>query len=272
MSRTPDNEKYILCFDESGTPKLTPKTLKRDDCMDWFAYGGVIVKGEDVQIVGKAHETFCLKHDIDYPLHSTDIRSKRENFRWLLDRNKQLHFQDSITKLITSLPLMVTAAVVHRPGYVKRYEPTHSFDTWEMDKTALCILIERAAKFALHKGRKLEIFFESGGPRENKSIIEYTRELKRSGLPFNEINMGSYSPMASSEFRNVLLGDPIAKSKKFSLAQIADLVLYPVCKSRYITDYPPVKYMQKAGMLIDQHLPEKLANIAGIKYSCFDDL
>lgn len=84
--------------------------------------------------------------------------------------------------------------------------------------------------------------------------------------------MSSYSPMTASELNDILLGDPIAKSKNFSLAQIADLVLYPLCKARYLSQYPPATLMREAKMLIDQNLPSELVSTAGIKYSCFDDL
>lgn len=266
---TPNNEKYVLCIDDTGTRDLNSQSVVREDSMDWFALGGVLVKGEHVGRIGFRHKAFCEKHRISYPLHSSDIRCKTKMFKWLTDDKKRALFTQALGEFITSLPMMVTAAVVHRPGYFGRYQKKHGTGLWNMDKTAYCILIERAAKFAQLNDRKLEIRFEQAGKKEDQAIVDYTTELKNTGSPFNPITAAGYRPLQAIDYSNILLGSPIKETKKFSLIQLADLVVYPIAKAGYQDNYPPYYQMTKAKMLIDQHLNDEHKGIAGIKYYCF---
>lgn len=267
---TPDSEKYILYFDDSGTRSLADQPARRADAMDWFALGGVMAKGECVELIRKAHNAFCDAHDIRYALHSTDIRGHRRNFQWLRQSTQRSErFVSSLSSFITSQPMVVTGTIIHRPNYFARYRDLHEGNLWKVDKTAFCILVERAAKFANYNGRKLEVFFEQSGPKEDKAIIEYLRELKRNGPPFNTNRMVGYKPMSAEVFREVVLGDPIPTSKKSPLIQLADLVLYPISKKGFVDDYPPYTELENANMLIDQHIPADLIEEMGIKYSCF---
>jgi len=239
---TPKNEKLVLFFDDSGTRSLADQPARRADAMDWFAFGGILVKGENVATISTAHEQFCATHGIDYPLHSTNIRGHRRNFRWLRhSEERSTAFIDSLTRFITSQPMIVTAAVIHRPNYFARYRDVHEGSLWKVDKTAFCILVERAAKFARLQGRKLEVFFERSGPKEDGAIIEYMRDMKRKGLPFNKERMATYMPMSEIELRSIVLGDPIPANKTVPLIQLADLTLYPICKYGFEKDYQPLR-------------------------------
>ena len=53
------------------------------------------------------------------------------------------------------------------------------------------------------------------------------------------------------------------------MSQIADLVLYPMAKGGYDSNYPPYKALKENNKLIDNLLPEDRIPLCGIKYSCF---
>lgn len=66
---------------------------------------------------------------------------------------------------LLSLPILGVACVIHRPGYVARYQDRYKEALWYMCKTAFSILIERAAKFADEQDRFLEVVFEGAGKK-----------------------------------------------------------------------------------------------------------
>src|SRR3546814_4673254 len=72
---------YHLYFDDTGSRDPDKADLVdgdvRRDRMDCFAFGGVLVKNEEVDGIFAAHNAFCRAHDIDYPLHSWAIRGAR---------------------------------------------------------------------------------------------------------------------------------------------------------------------------------------------------
>lgn len=268
---TPDNEKLVLCIDDTGSRELNPKKgPARRDGMDWFGLGGVLVKGEEVSAVLNSHREFCADQMIDYPLHSTEIRCGQGKFRWLRSPEKAGYFMPALNKFLVSLPIIATAVVIHRPGYFARYLTQHQNDLWQMDKTAFSILIERAAKFADMHGRKLEVFFEQTGMREDRALKRYGKELKRDGLPFDNKRSATYQPLSAVDFQRIVVGDPEERTKRFGLTQLADLVIYPIAKAGYDPEYRPYKELVAAGLLIESHLPEGARSSGGIKYSCFD--
>jgi hypothetical protein len=78
------------------------------------------------------------------------------------------------------LPPSVTGNVLTRErcrdrqgGYVARYNEHDADRLWLMCKTAYCILIERAAKYADSQGRLLRVFFEETGKAEDRALIAY---------------------------------------------------------------------------------------------------
>ncbi len=54
------------------------------------------------------------------------------------------------------------------------------------------------------------------------------------------------------------------------MAQVADLVLYPIAKGGYDETYGPYVQMMEAGRIIDADLSAEDRPFLGVKYSCFD--
>lgn len=178
---------YYLYIDDSGwrDPSIEPD--QRDDGMDHFALGGILVERSDKDFVKSKHKEFCDKWNIDYPLHSTEIRGMRNNFSWLNDKTKRRdNFLEELENFLVSLPVIGFAAVVHRPGYNKRYQERYGEKRWLICKTVYSILIERVAKYVLSQGGTFEVFFEKAGIKENAAIQQYSKSLKEEGHPFSE--------------------------------------------------------------------------------------
>ena len=132
------------------------------------------------------------------------------------------------------------------------------------------ILIERVAKYAIRHGRKLRIYYEQSGKREDRRILSYMRDLRLSGMPFDRDRSASYNQLSASDFQGTVIGDPRRGSKSSTLLQIADLYLYPMAKGGYKSSYPPYVDLMNARRLIDAHLLSGEQFSSGIKYSCFD--
>ncbi|MGH1349562.1 MAG: DUF3800 domain-containing protein [Methyloligellaceae bacterium] len=265
-------EKYILYIDDTGSrdPNQVPYDENRDDGMDCFGLGGILIKEGDVEDILTKHKEFCTEWDITYPLHSSSIRGGRRNFGWLRNPENAGQFFPALNEYLLSLPIICTACIIDRPGYRKRYD--HYNDRlWFMCKTAFCILVERTAKYVDSQDGKFEIYFEQTGKKEDTDIKNYVRELKREGNPFDSQNSDEYEPFTAEDYKRVVLGEPREKTKKVPMIQIADLVLYPMAKGKYQPQYGPYKALKNAGKLIDSFVPEDQINKLGIKYSCFDE-
>ncbi len=270
-----DRSKYLLYLDDTGN--RSPGTIfrqpeVRSDGMNCFGLGGMLVKEESVEELHRRHTEFCSQWQIDYPLHSSRIRGSQGRFGWLKNPNKKEEFLAALQEFVLSLPIIGIACVVHRPGYLARYSAKYDGRVWDMCKTTYCILVERAAKFADVEGRNLEVYFERCGKMEDRNIVEYARDLKRYGNPFSEDASRGYRPLSAEDYRRVVLGEPHRMTKESPLLQIADLVLYPMAKGGYDSDYRPYRKLKEAGKLIDCLVAEEEVSIRGIKYSCFDGL
>ena len=265
--------KYILCFDDSGSrdPDRTDMaSLIRDDKMDWFALGGIIVKEEDVKAVVRQHQLFLQKWNIDYDLHSTKIRGHHGKFAWLKKKENSTLFYSELGQFLVSLPVICIACVIHRPGYVIRYREKYNERLWQMCKTTFSILVERTAKYVDKQNGQLEIIFEGSGKKEDSDIIQYLRSLKSTGNPFNPATSQDYKPFTAEDYSRVIIGEPRRKTKANPLLQIADLLLYPLAKSGYNAEYPPFKALIKHNKIIDCVIPPEDMPFMSIKYSCFD--
>ena len=232
--------------------------------------GGVLIKEEDIDLVIQKHKDFCDEWSIDYPLHSSRIRGGQGKFGWLKKPENAGLFYSAIEELLLSLPIIGIACIIDRAGYVARYKDRHD-KLWFMCKTTFCILVERATKFVDERDRKLEIFFEETGKKEDREIIRYLRDLKQQGNPFNQQTSREYNPLAAEDYRKVILGEPRRKTKKVPMIQIADLVLYPMAKAGYDPKYRPYQKLKEAGKLIDCHISTDQFPYLSIKYSCFDN-
>ena len=70
-----------LFLDDSGTRLSNKKPTNRQDRLDHFALGGIVVKSEDVGAIKDAHAAFCAEHGVTYALHSNSIRCSRARGR-----------------------------------------------------------------------------------------------------------------------------------------------------------------------------------------------
>ena len=238
--------------------------------MDCFGLGGVLIDKENLDAVWDAHREFCDRWTIAYPLHSYEIRGGRGNFSWLKNPERAVEFLPDLEQFLISLPVMGIAAIIHRPGYVARYAERYDGRPWRMDKTAFSILIERSAKYARSKERRLRVFFERSGKQEDRDIAVFMKELKVEGMPFDSDNAAVYRGLEANEFRELVLGEPKGRTKNTPMLQIADLYLYPMAKAGYDASYKPYLALMRAGRLIDSVLSSGDRPLLGVKYSCFD--
>ncbi|MEN9912895.1 MAG: hypothetical protein RLY66_303 [Candidatus Parcubacteria bacterium] len=263
-------EEYYLYFDDSGIRFPDKQQMVRSDGMDHFSLGGILIKKSDRSIVIEKYKELRKKWRITYPLRSSDMRGKRGNFVWLSDKTVHDEFFKDLNEFLCTIPVIGFAAVVDRGGYNKRYKEKYKDKRWWMCKTAFNVLIERTVKHVIHKNGLLHIRFEEGGKKEDRAIVEYLKDLKKTGMPFDASTSSKYSPVEAKDFRAVVLGDPRRQMKKSPLIQIADLYLYPMIKGGYDKEYPPYKMLMKENKLIDTHLSNETITTCGIKYSCFE--
>lgn len=266
-----DRNHYYLYIDDHGSRKPDHEPDHRDDGMNCFALGGILVHEKDIDTIVQSHKFFCKDWQIECPLHSTDIRGMREGFRWLEDSVKEAErFHHELNKFLTELPIIGFATVVNRPGYNDRYKDQYGQKRWQLCKTAYCILVERVAKYVKSQGATFEVFFEQSGKKEDRVIKQYSRSLKKDGHPFETNTSEKYSPLSHDEFKKTMLGEPREKTKKCIFTQISDLYLYPMVKRKYDSAYRPWVELYRAGKVIDALLEEDVLPTLGIKYSCFD--
>lgn len=261
---------YDLYIDDSGT-RLPDRRAseRRDDGIDAFALGGFLVESEGAPQAVELHKEFIQAQGLTYPLHSNPIRCKKGNFRWLAnDESRAKQFYAELSRLLLNAPGLLIACVVHRPGYNSRYVPLYGAARWMLCKSAYAILVERAAKYAHSHGRRLRVYIESSGKREDRILREYHRELATEGMPFQPQTSHRYSPLCPEALRAILMKNPQFIKKTNPLAQLADLVLYPVVKGGYEQNYQPYRLLKESGKLIDAHVADP--EILGIKYYCFD--
>jgi hypothetical protein len=262
-----------LYLDDSGSrlPDQEP-AQGHAGLMDCFALGGILFEARKIKPILKAYTTLCRKWHIDYPLVSNKIRMYTGRFAWVgkLSDSKRDEFFRDIACMIEEQPFFAIACVVHRPGYNARYHPLYGEKRWSLCKTTFTIVVERAVKLASRRGLFLRVHFERTGPREDKALIIYQRELKKIGMPFEPETSSIYRPLEAGTFRKTLIGDPLQHTKTSRLSQLADLVLYPMVKGKYDPDYRPYRHLRDTNKLIDRCLRPEDVNELGIKYSCFD--
>jgi hypothetical protein len=216
------NETYYLYFDDSGIrfPDKQQKPV-RNDGMDHFALGGILLKETDRSDVIEAFKEFRKKWRITYPLRSSDVRGKRENFVWLAEQAVHDEFFKDLNAYLCGVPVIGFATVVDRIGYNNRYEEKYGGKRWWMCKTAFSILVERAAKYVADNGGRLKIRFEEAGKKEDRALMGYVKDLKTAGMPFDTSTSSKYDFLKVEDFRRVLLGESERQTKKSPLLQIA---------------------------------------------------
>lgn len=263
----------LLFIDDTGSRDPDRKDpLVRRDSMNCFAFGGFMIRAADVETLKEAHRAFCAKWDIDYPLHSYEIRGGRGDFGWLKNPSTAFEFLTELEQFLLGLPVIGIAAVVDRPGYVARYREVYRDGLWFMCRTAYSILIERAARYADEQGCQLRVFFEGAGRDEDSSLLAYAKDLKQNGMPFSGTAANAYNGLSAADFQRIILGDPIRQTKKSRMMQVADLMLYPMAKGGYDPTFRPYRALMDNRKLIDALLAPEHIPGRGIKYSCFEAL
>lgn len=260
-----------LYIDESGSRRPDRKAHEQMPKHDYFAMGGLLINEEDEEGAKAAHAAFCKRWDIEHPLHSVEIRHACDNFKWLYDlaTARKQEFYADLHAMICSLPILGVACVIDRPGYNVRYAKLHEGNRWKLCKTAFAIALERSARFAIGRDRKLKVFAEACGPKEDRSLKAYYADLKAVGMPFNASSSSKYGPLDVGELNDTLY-DLRFKDKRSELMQIADLLLFPMAVGGYDREYIAYRFLMRDGMLIDCHLSGEELPTRGIKYSCFD--
>jgi len=263
---------YDLYIDDSGSRYSNkPTTTSPPPIYDAFGLGGILVESELTSIIIEAHKKLIKEWEIPVPLRSSEIRAKQGYWKWLKDDNEKAQkFYESLNDLIINSPGLVTGCIIDRKGYVHRYKP--KYDTrWMLCKSAYTILLERSAKYALENNRKLKVYIEETGKREDRALKRYHKEVQTDGMYFDEKSSEKYNPLSAQNLSEVLLKEPKFIKKKNPLAQISDLVLYPIIRGRFDPAYLPYEVLLNGSKLIDCiYTEDSERNEKGIKYFCFD--
>ncbi|UTW12952.1 DUF3800 domain-containing protein [Marinobacterium rhizophilum] len=265
---------FHLYIDDTGTRCPDRKTtVTRSDGMDHFAFGGYLVAAEDIDHIDQQHAQLVTDFGLTGPLHSTKIRGKKGAFSWLrCEDDRSRAFYEQLNQFVITAPIVATGCVVDRPGYVARYLERYDNKKWMLCKSAYSILIERAAKYAKKHDRKLAVYVEATGKREDALLKQYHVDIVDNGLPFNPATSGIYAPLEPADFKSILLKTPKFVKKDSGRMQLADLVAYAVAKGQYDSSYRAYEELRKHSRLIDNVLEDEEAiRAVGIKRYCFDN-
>lgn len=260
-------------LDESGSRRPDRRPNEKAPKHDFFAMGGVLINEEEEESTRSLHTEFCEKWNIKAPLHSVEIRHSSKNFSWLHDKSQseKQDFYRALHQFICKTSVVGLSCVIDRPGYNRRYSEIYGHGRWHLCRTAFAISVERAVRRAKHADRKLRVYVEACGKKEDKSIKEYYDFLKTNGSPFNIKNSEGYSPLSSDDFKSTLY-DLKFKRKDSPMMQLADLLLFPMACGGYDKEYIAYDLLRRDKKLIDCLLSELDRPKLGIKYSCFESV
>ena len=260
-------EEFSLYLDESGSPKPSP-----NDQTAFFAMGGVIIRRGQENNIKLLLDEFKNKWNINLniPLHGTDMRSKKKNFRFLenLSQNKLNDFYRDLHSVVLQSDVIIHGCVISRQGYIDRYKEKYGTKTWEMMKSSFSILIERSAKYVNKQKGKLMVYYEKAGRTEDKQIQEYFQDIRKNGLPFNKHTSQKYNPYSSNSLSTVLSGIE-GKSKNNPVMQIADYCLHPIADMKKHPNNRAYKYFQNKKLIVDSNINTEEIEEIGIKYYCY---
>lgn len=263
---------FSLYVDDSGTRNPDRGDKPKPGEVNWFGLGGMLIREDDEHMVRAEHQALYKRWPqlSDAPLHSHEIRHAAGRFAFLnVDKAARAAFMDDLSAFLLGAPVLGHACVIHRPGYMARYEKRYGDkDRWLLCKTAFAVLLERAVKYVDRQGAKLRVYVERAGKREDGQIEAYYEALRTEGMPFAVGTSARYAPLAASTLRSVLY-DLKFKNKSSPLMQLADLYLYPICKTAYGADRA-FDALSMSGRLINSVLPASDLEQLGLKYSCFE--
>jgi len=238
----------------------------------WFALGGILIAERDEEGARQLVDAFRARWPQmkDAPLHSYEIRNRRDGFHWLKTAGDEQHaaFMRDLSQLMGELPMLGVACVVDGPGYNARYHEKYGERRWMMCKTAFVIAIERAVKHALTRKAKLRVLVERSDKTAERDLLGYYDSLRRDGHPFDAVRAGGYEPLSKEDYALVLYEFAV-KQKSSPMIQLADLVLWPLCRGGYDAQYAPYTHLRATRKLLDCIYPGEEVS-RGTKYSCFD--
>jgi hypothetical protein len=262
----------LFYVDDSGSRHADRDPEKDPHGVDWYALGGVLIKSTDKLRADSMIGTFRQGWPAlgDEPLHSCDIRSGSRRFGWLrsVPSESRSLFHSDIEKLVHALPIVVHGCVVDRPGYNARYGETYGDKRWSLCRSAFAMSVERAAKFARSRGCRLRVLMERSDKKTERRFKRYYDELIDTGAPFNPKRSEPHKPLTNVELSETLVGLE-TRSKRSLLMQVADIVLWPICRGGYDPENRSFRSLQAAGKLLDAHCDAE-SGLQGIKMFCFD--
>lgn len=263
----------ILNFymDDSGTraPNRDPLPYN-NNAREFFALGGVLIDEDAEAAARKLYDEFFTRWSISYPLHSVEIRHRRERFLWLgRDRPERDKFMKDLSRTLLSLDILGLACVIDRPGYDARYREQYGHRQWHLCQTAFTIAVERAVKYARKLDRKLRVLPERTSKIDDDRLVRYYDALQTSGPPFAKASSAQYSSLTAVEFRETLY-EIRFKTKSSPMAQIADLYLWPIALAGYEPANRAYVALRSSARLIESRLCRSQIAAGGSKYSCFE--
>jgi hypothetical protein len=258
-------------MDDSGTRTPNRKPLLSDPrTRNFFALGGILVNEEAEANPRLLHAEFSSRWSLRYPLHSVEIRHGTGMYTWLRrDCTGYVKFMKDLTRTLLAMDVLGVACVIDRPGYDARYRERYGRRQWHLCRTAFSIAVERATKFARRDGRKLRVMPERSCKADEDRLIRYYNDLKTDGPPFEKSSSASYAPLTAMEFAETL-HEIRFKSKSSPMAQVADLLLWPMAIAGYEPSNRAYVALRDAGRLIENRLSADEVEACGSKYSCFE--
>jgi hypothetical protein len=258
-------------MDETGNRQPDKRSDASRAGRDWFGLGGYIVSSDDEAAVKQSYEDFCARWDVRSPLHLTDMMAEKKNFAWIgrLSQRERDTFWSEYKSFLSGLPVVGSACIIDRPGYVARgYLEKHPNTKWLLCRSAFDITVERAVKYATARGMKLNIVFESD-VAINDTVKGYFTNLKANGLEFDGTNSAKYQPLATEHFSDTLL-DAKWKTKSSRMLQIADSYIYAIARGRYDKKFDMYRELRDARKIMNFALDSAEDITAmGVKYYCF---
>lgn len=265
---------YNLYIDDTGTRHLDRLSATANTHPKWFALGGLMIAAEDEDACKASHGAlYAAWPEMTGPLHVTDMRARRKDFAWLERKTppEQARFWAEYCSFLAALPVTSAACVIHRPGYLLRGYGSRAGDArWNLCRTAFNIVVERAAKLAHYRGRRLRVRYEGSDRTTDQAIRGYFALLKDGrGLGFDPGLSAKYAPMDAALLKGTLI-DLERKDKRSKLMQVADTYVYAVAKGGYETGFDLHAALVGGGRLMENAASEGMPDGLGVKYFCFD--
>jgi hypothetical protein len=262
-----------LYLDETGARHPDRAAAVSKHGCDWFAIGGLLINEEDIDHAKAELAAFLSGWpQIRSPLHLTDMRSEHKGFAWLgkLDVEERSRFWSEYRRFLARVKVAGTACVIDRPGYVARgYGKREGDAKWLLCRSAFDIVIDRAAKFADLKKRRLRVFYERADPVTDKLIEGYFRNIKIGGLAFDEQTSAKYAPLSQVQLAHLLIGIE-GKDKQNKILQIADSYLYAIARGSYQRKFDIYRKIAESGKLVTSQVDGSKASVIGVKTYCFE--